>query len=290
MSSKLTPTQPLNLLRSSVNSLVSHPIILWPFVTIAFVQLIFVEILYFAPRFPLNNFFGPIIQRFFGEAYLHYPFNLVILSQLFQYGQIPLYIFVSSFFIAMGILIIFHINNNRRIHLRQVAQDTWAQYVHIVVAAIVMALALYWTYTLYGILAQKVLRSVVSMGIIPFLKVIIVKGSTFFYLLIGTFMTTLFAFVFPIIMIEKVKIFPAILKNFQNFISGGWTLWIVIFVSTLLYLPVLILRQNVLKLIDKSFPEISLLIVIFGILITIFMDAIIYTAITTYYLWQREHR
>jgi len=83
---------PIRLLRESVNSYIANPIILIPFLTIAFIQLFILEILYFAPRYPLRVFFGPIIERFWGEGFLHYPFYLTVIPKIFQLIQIPIYL------------------------------------------------------------------------------------------------------------------------------------------------------------------------------------------------------
>ena len=65
----------IDLIRFSLNTLFQNPLIAYPFVIIAFIQLFVLEIFYFAPRYPLSIFFGPLIRTLYGEGYLHYPFR-----------------------------------------------------------------------------------------------------------------------------------------------------------------------------------------------------------------------
>ena len=87
--SKKVPGRLGALLRGSVDTIVTNPVILIPFLTIAFVQLLALEILYFAPRFPLSAFFNPLIRTLWGGEFVHYPSNLMILPILFQKIQVP---------------------------------------------------------------------------------------------------------------------------------------------------------------------------------------------------------
>ena len=68
MTKKTSATNVIALLRASVNTIITNPVIVYPFCIIAFIQLLVLEVLYFSPRFPLSVFFGPIIARLHGEA------------------------------------------------------------------------------------------------------------------------------------------------------------------------------------------------------------------------------
>ena len=82
MPPKGAPKQLIPLLRGSIETFITHPVILFPFVTIAFIQMLILEVLYFAPRFPLSVFFNPIVKTLWGEKFVHYPHNFVVLPSL----------------------------------------------------------------------------------------------------------------------------------------------------------------------------------------------------------------
>ncbi|MDE2028896.1 MAG: hypothetical protein KGJ11_10200, partial [Candidatus Omnitrophica bacterium] len=67
--------KPFSILKSVLTLLSRHPVIFYPLVISIFLQLLALEILFFAPRPPLSVFFGPLISRVWGPAYVHYPYN-----------------------------------------------------------------------------------------------------------------------------------------------------------------------------------------------------------------------
>ena len=99
----------------------------------------------------------------------------------------------------------------------------------------------------------------------------------------------LFAFVFPIIVIDKRKILAAIGLNFKNLRGSFWYMFVVVLIPTLFYLPVLLLRSNISGIADVTIPEVRLLALIISVLVTMFIDVTIYTAITSFYLLKKEH-
>jgi len=159
MPSKKFPKQLIPLLRGSVDTFVNNPIILIPFITIAFVQLLVLEVLYFSPRFPLSSFFNPIIWTKWGMQFIHYPNNILILPKLFQNMQVVVYIFVSSFFIAVAIGIISAINSGKKINFSSACKDTLGQYIHIFTGALIAFCTFFGLYKLYNFALNSFLRS-----------------------------------------------------------------------------------------------------------------------------------
>src|SRR3990167_8068562 len=98
---KNVPKQLIPLLKGSVDTYIAHPVILIPFLTLAFIQLLILEILFFFPRYPLSVFFNPIVRTLWGEGFVHFPNNYLILPKLFQNAQVFIYIFVSSYLISI---------------------------------------------------------------------------------------------------------------------------------------------------------------------------------------------
>ena len=131
MPSKNVPRQLMPLLKGAVDTFFNNPIILIPFITIAFVQLLVLEVLYFSPRFPLASFFNPIIGTLWGAEFIHYPNNILILPKLFQNIQALVYIFISSFLIAVAIWIISAINDGKKVNFSLACKVTLRHYIHI---------------------------------------------------------------------------------------------------------------------------------------------------------------
>ena len=287
---KSTKPSVIPLLKTSIDILLGNKLILLPFCIIAFVQLLILEILYFVPRYPLSVFFAPIIRRVWSERFLHYPFNFILLPKLFQYTQTATYLFLSSFLIGVAIYIIFLINNEKKVSFRIAFQETVSSYIHIFLGALFSLLTYYGLASLYGLVIGRAFKIRSETGIFYIIKRVVTDSAPYGHLLIGILVTTVFAFVIPIIVIEKRKFFSAITINFKNLWRSFWYIFALAFIPTLLYVPVLLLRNNISNLEDTVVPGIRVLVLILNIFIVIAIDATVYTAITTYYLLQKENK
>jgi len=285
---KKVPKQLIPLLRGSVNTIVDHPVILIPFLTVAFIQLLVLEILYFSPRFPLSSFFNPIIATLWGGRFTHYPFHLMILPKLFQNIQVLIYIFITGYFIAVAVMLISAINGGHNMRFKHACRETLGRYVHIFSGALISFGVFFGLYKLYHYALNMLLQSSSVDGVFFTVKFILKNGASLANVLIGIFVTTLFAFVFPIIIIEKKKVFSAIGLNFKNLWGSFWYVFAIVLIPTLFYLPVFLLRTNMGQIAGATFPEMRVVALAVSVLVTMFIDVTVYTAITTYYLLKRE--
>lgn len=290
MAAKDPTKQPITLLRSAFSTLAGNPSILFPFACIAFIQFFLLELIFFTPRFPLNIFFGRIIVRLAGEAYLHYPFNFLLLTKWFQMIQIPLYILCNSFFLGAAVIIIALINNEKTVHIKNIFRQALASYIHLFVAAglsIALMSGLSFGYTL---LMQRaaIIRS--TSGIFYVLKRIVFDGAPYVNLLTAVFVTAIFAFVIPAIVLEKKKIFSALRENFKMLGRSFFFIFVVILLPAILYVPILLIRSNNKIVAQFVAPETWGWLIIVSVLVTLLIDAMQYTAITIYYLVKKESK
>jgi hypothetical protein len=127
-----------------------------------------------------------------------------------------------------------------------------------------------------------------TQGVYFMIKTAILEAAPYVNLLIGILITALFAFVFPIIAIDKKKIFSAIGLNFKYLWGSFWFMFLLVLIPTIFYLPILMLRNNIAMIVQTTFPEARALIYVVSIFVTMFIDATVYTAVTTYYLLKKE--
>ncbi len=288
MTSKNLNKHPVALLRTSLSVILSHPSILFPFCIVAFIQLFVLEIIFFAPRYPLSTFFEPIITRFHGEAFLHYPFNFMLVVKWFQKVQIPIHLVFTSFLGGCAVVIINAINNDKTITMKAVFRRAMSAYVHLVVAAGCSVGVMLGFTKLFSLVIKRafIIRS--TSGIYFMIKQVVLKGAPYFYLLFSVFVVVLFAFVVPIIIIEKKKIFAALVDNFRCLWKSFWFLYAVCLLPMILYVPVLMLKTNTQFLRAQFGPESLVVLLVAGNFVVLFIEAIHYTAITTYYLAKKE--
>jgi len=286
MKNQITEKQVIPLVKTAVNTLLRNKILLFPYSMIVFVQLFILEILYFIPRFPLNKFFSPIITTFWSEKYLHYPLNLLLLPQLFQKAQPPVYILISSFFVAASIYVISEINNKEDINILDAFKRVLTQYIHIVIATLISFLLIIFFFEGYGLIVKRAMIIRSTQGVFYWIKVLVIGGTPYVSLLISIFVTTIFAYVYPAIVLDKKKIFSAIGINFKMLSKSFWNTFFLVLIPTLFFVPILLLRNSFP--IDLSIPEIRLWLLILSIFIMIMIDAVVYTAVTIFYLTKKE--
>lgn len=275
----------LTLLKSSIGTLTNHGIIFYPFAIIAFIQLLVLEILYFIPRWPLNTFFGPIIGKLWSDTFMHYPINFSLLPKLFQYSQVPIFIFCSSFLIATSIKIIHLLNNEEEVKFGKVIVSLIPTYIFIVMASMISFLFVMLFYHGYSQIYARALEIRSTSGAFYWVKATIVHGAPFFSLLLTIVGTTLFAYVLPLLVIEKRKIFSALIENFKLVFTSPFKTFFIVFLPSIIYALILLLRNQIPF--EGRVPELRAISIVVSIFVTVIIDAVVYTALTTYYLTRK---
>ena len=282
--------QLIALLRASVNTLVDHPIILYPLCITVFIQLLTLEILYFSPRYPLSIFFAPIIKRIWSEVYLHYPLNYVLLPKLFYYVQVLIFVFIGGFLNAIAISMVTSINSDKKTTLRSAVRENFPLYIHILIASLASFYFFTFLSRAYKILVDRfmLIKSEAAQKGVFLLKKAVVYGDPYINLLLGVLATVVFVYVVPVIVIEKKKVISAFILNIKNLLNSFWFMIGVILFPTLLYVPVLLLRSNVSTIAENTAPGAYLIVLIISVFVTLAIDAVVFTATTTFYLLKKE--
>jgi hypothetical protein len=211
--------------------------------------------------------------------------NMLVIPQIFQSIQVPFYIFISSFFIGVAISIIAAINNDIKFKFREMVKKTLGVYIHILVAALI-AYGLYTIFSSgYELLINRALKIRSTTGPFAMIKISIIEGTPIFNLLISVLVTTLTVYIFPLIVLGKKNVFTALIANLKILKdSFVFTFFIVLIPSSLYFLIPLLNRI----LPFEAFPDFRLLSLALSVLIMTFIDAMVYTAVTTYYLLREE--
>jgi hypothetical protein len=273
---------------NSIASLQRYQNIFIPFLILIFIQLLILEIMYFAPRYPLNLFFGPLIKKIWGDAYMHYPWNLALLPKLFQNIQIPLFIFISSFMVAAGIGILNDINDGRKGEVATGFRKALKSYLHIVLAAGLTFVFVWALYKLFNLVYGRALIIGSTKGIKYFIKVFIVYGAPYFTLMLGALATAFTGYLLPAIIIDRKSVFTAVVSNFKTvFRNFFFTLGLVI-VPYLFFAPALLLRQLIsIKVLS---PDLTLWVMALSVILTVVIDAVVYTSLATAYIINKERK
>jgi len=275
---------PVVILKSAYSTIFTHPVILYPLCLMAFIELLTLEILFFAPRPPLAGFFAPLITQFEGEPFLRYPYNFILLAKWFDRVQLPLYVVFHSFFIGALVMAVHFINEDQKLDMRKVLTSTLSRYIHLFLAALLSVGLIIKLSEVYQSVLKVTLLADPNMPLL--IRRFIFYGDNFIDLFITVVVMTVMAFIVPIIVIERRGFLAALIRNFRNQFKSWWFTFIVMLLTSVLYVPVLLLRMSWQKAQVWPVPELAVALLAASIFVLLFIEAIRYTAVTTYYLLQ----
>ena len=274
------------LYKTAISSLFAHKEIFFPFVIAAFIKFLFLEIIYFFPRAPWSNMFGFIISKLWGPDSMHFPHNFLLLQHFFVKVEAPFYLLIDSYLIGVGVYIVHKINNEEVLNIKQIFREVLSYYLYIVAAAaLTFFLIKGWFFVAKLAYARaELIRS--TAGPFFWLKATIIYGYQYYNLLANVLFTTLFVYVLPVVVLEKISILKAIRLNFKMVFKYFWITFFTVFTTTLIYLFVIWFR-NIYShgILD---PGTIIWVLIAQICVTQFIYAIVYTAVATYYLLDKE--
>lgn len=257
-----------------------------PFVFIAFLQALALEVLYFSPRHPVSLIFAPIIKRFFGENFLHYPGNLLIMPSLYYYADVLIYIIVSVALAAISINIFRNAQSKTPITTAALIRNALKRYVSFVIFGIIVILlsifierADKFVYFKIMRLAAKQIPNVVAKfsGI----------GLTLFLYLSNIILQIFLILTIPLMVIQKRPLFIALGRSVYLGVRNFFRIFTLLFLPYLLYLPVVLLRSGTVLFMEKTVPEITLVIIGIGIIATVFIDCFMIIC-ASQFLWDIE--
>ncbi len=260
----------------SLQFIMANPIVLVPFAIIAFIEGLALELLYFSSRRPISFLVSPIIRKLFGEGFVHYPGNLLLLPKLFYYAQVVIYIIVGVFLAAAAISIFKTIDSNQSLKLDSIIKKSAKRYASFITYGLLLIVLLFllkkadiFVLSKFFRLASRYVPNL-AVKLLPFVRPIML-------FLTSIILQTFLILTIPIMVLRKKSLLKAlggsIYLGARNFLS----LFTLIFLPFLLYFPISLLKLKVvsLKLTDLTFPEINLYIIVAGIIVSIFIDCFI---------------
>jgi len=265
----------------------NKPIILLPYFILAFFETLSLELIYFSTRKPLISVAGPLIKKLFGEAYVHYPGNIFILPKMFFFMRITLYIFLAVFLSAITVNIVKNIKTNLPLKAKALIKNALNQYLSFVGYGILVILSVFALRFLDTSFVSRVINF--ADRYLPGIKATAGPGLrlfTMFFINVG--ITTFLISTVPI-MVTRQK---AVLRALGESISLGFRNFFVIFpliaVPSFLYSPVLLLKTFPSQLAEKTSPGIIPLVIVLGIVFSMFIECFILVCISSFILNTRK--
>ncbi len=267
----------------TIDLIVKNPIVFLPFIIIGFLETLVLEMIYFSVRWPIAPIMNPVMRKFFGEASIHYPGNLAILPRLFYYNQIGIYILISVFLIAISIQIFKNIKADLPLVTNALIRNASKRY---------LTFAAYgFTVIIFMIIAErcevfifvKFVR-LLSRHLISIPQQIYLFFQTLLIFFTNIIIQILLVLTVPLIVIEKQPLFKSIAGSLTMALGNLLTIIGLLIPPFLLYLPIVLLKAFSFAIINKTFPEINLLITFLGIVVSMFVDCFIFLSASQFLL------
>ncbi|MFH1860541.1 MAG: hypothetical protein ABH870_05970 [bacterium] len=272
----------------SFKSMWQCPAIFLPFAFIALCEMILLGILLLAPHPIMEPLLGPPIKRFFGEMFLHYPYNFSLLPTLFEYVSLPLTLVLMPLMCAVTVGMTSFVVNGEKADLGKNLGLSIKKYVPSFFLRIIVLLIYIGIFMLLKFLALQCYPPALAKILhIPSWRMLTICQylSLFICLLVEPFL----AYAIPIMILEKKKLFSAIKEG----IIVGWSMYlptiVIIAVPALFGACVVLVKQKMLSFFVNLLPESVLGVMACGFILSLFIGVLITTSLTILFLIKRQN-
>ncbi len=290
MSIEKKSTSPLRKAYSlTFRSFKDTPSIFTPFIIFACLELSALILFYFFPRMPLKLIFGPPIRTLWGEQFLHYPLNFILLPKLMSHAKMFLSVFFGSLLTAMAIAMARDLYNKKNPSLKNSFLQVIKKYIYLFIVVLIFTGSFYFLSKLLQVSIVKYFiaghRRLLFLSAKIWLGPLL-SGLSF---ILAILMQAIFVYAIPLIIIDNAKLLKAFFKALVLLKKLFFPTLILVGLPMLLYVPVILLHQNIALLIDRLFPEAVIFVLLLGIVISsVVIDSIITVSISFLYLLNKE--
>ncbi len=274
---------------SSYRFIAKNPAVILPFIIVAFFESIIVEVAYFCVRQPLYPIFAPLIRKFFGEGFLHYPTNLLLVPKLFYAGQLTIYIIIGVFLSAVSVHIYKNANEGLPVKMKAVVRNARRRYgSYLLYGALMIGLMVglqNFSYLVFSLAGKFLAKHSVHVP-----AAVYSVTATFFIFLANVFMQTFFISTVPVVVVEKKSFLKSLARSMGLGFRNFFTVFSLVLVPYLIYLPIMILKNFAPLLANKLFPEFNVYLTFIGIIASIFIDCFVIISVTQHLLSDRGSR
>jgi len=273
----------------TTQSIKGNPVLFLPFAIFAALEFISLITIYLAPRMPLKLLLGPPIRALWGEKFLHYPVNFILIPKLASLARMGLTVILGSFLTGVATLLVYNLHKKTKIDLKKVFNLALKKYVSLFAIVLLFTLLFY---LLDKVTSKLLIKYFVSGHTrLLFLGPKIWLGPILICLnfILAVIVQSAFIYAIPILLIEGETLTKAILKSFALFKKLFVKTIILVGLPMLIYIPIIVLQSDSAFLITRLFPEAVLLTAILSLIInSLIIDFLITLTTTHLYLMHRD--
>jgi hypothetical protein len=268
----------------------NRPSLFTPFLAFAIVEFLALIVLFLSPRLPFSLVLAPLIRTFWGEKFLHYPVNFLLLPKLSSLSKLVLYVVFGSIFSGTAVHFISEVFQNKK--KSNVAASFFfaaKKYIYLFGAILLLTVLYYYSVKIPSSLLMK--HFISGHSRLLFLKAEIWIGPILavFNFATGVVLQAAFLYIIPFLVIDNEKLLRAIGKSVILFKKLFLQSLVIVTLPSLLYIPFIILNYNTPFLIQNLFPEAVLLTLIAALTVnSLIIDTMMTSTSTVLFLLYKE--
>ncbi len=268
-----------------------NAVVFYPFAAFAAVEALALTFLFLIPREPFVRLFGPPVRTFWGEQFLHYPFNFLLLPKLAYFSRTVLSIIIGSFTTGMAVILIVQDHKKMALKLAPSFKQAVKRYASFFMVTVVVVFLLFFGMRLVTSTILKYFMAGHARFLFIGARLWLGPILTVLGFLAAILVQACFVYAVPLIVIDGKKAIKALAGSFIFFKKNFFITIFLVTLPMLIFIPFIILQQNSAFLVEKFFPEIILIILYAGILLnSIIIDFLVTTSATIFYLKNRQEK
>lgn len=245
------------------------PNIFIPFFVIGVFDVFLLLLIYLAPQRPLSIILAPPIRAFWGEQFLHYPVNLLLIPRLFNYAHTVSTAIIGVLMTGLAVGMLSEAKEGSRPG---------------VLVNLIRSVKRYLTLIAVWLITFGLMTIIFKVPQFLHLKQTALSTGLYVGFLFALLIEVIFIYTIPVVMLEKKKLWPAIKKGLSFSKSKFLPTLILIIFPTLIYIPLTLLGGRLPFLMNRLFPEVVLIFMGLGIIVSLIVDCLITCSTTVLFL------
>lgn len=253
----------INAIAQSFGLLKNRPSIAVPFGLFAICEGIALYLLFLAPQDPFAKVLAPPIARMYGEQYVHYPWHLLKLPELFYYARLALSFLPGMFLSAIVVGLVGDIKTEQVPKFRRHIRTSVRRF---------FSLLIIWLLG-FGVLKLVEISYIKTAGLVESKAYFTTLQFLVYFL--SFWAQILFLYAVPLVILTKQSLFKALINNFRYLKRLFLPTSLCIFLASLIYIGLYFFEKDIVGLAARTSPEMIVVILAASIPLTFIINILV---------------
>lgn len=246
----------------------SHPWIIMPFVLLALFEGVVLYFLFLAPQQPFATLLAPPISRFYGEQFIHYPFNLFKLPVIFYHCKLAMSLLPGMILTVIVVGMIGDIKSDSKPSIFKHLKTCLQRF---------LALFIIWALNIGLFFLLSNFREQMFAWFGTMEHVLLLQLPLYF---LSFWMQIIFIYAIPLIVLSKASLLRVLINNFLYLKRLFLPTSLCLLAAAIFYLGLFFVEIDIQGLATRISPEIVLVVLAGGIGLTFVINLLVTTTST----------